>query len=417
LFAYISDSDENSINFHYESDSCSFQSPIDSGWQSLYQDSIQVRSELSFTCNSDSVFPGKAFLYWGDENKVNFIGESDKGNVSENITISVMQRLKIDIDTDIVDIDWEGPVPGSAEFEFPLSSVFDPFLLLGNPDRPLVIEQNLPRTHLIELGLNDFVGIPGEITSLDLFIDYSGRFHSSIIGNYISSASGDAFLTNEGQPLYLPELSGENYEFSATYCAYVVNQLALTYFIYVRLEYLVGTERRELEKEIELPIIAKEWEENWQIGPQNITFSLPKILILDTNFNSLNQIYFQDILINSEITQKIIIFNEGNKSLKISASTSLPFSIHSDLSNQVEILPGNFYELIFSFKANDVGYYTGNLNIESNDPMKGDIILPIIANVIDDNTDNNYSDYIFETSEVSNGDEINYEYSGCGCII
>lgn len=107
---------------------------IDSGW--IPADSpVQVRLFVHAADSIDIEMPGEASYEWNAGN-IAVAGDLEAGEFS----IDVGAQIEACVRFDVAGIQWESEIFGPYDYAIAATGAFTPYLLPGNPERPVVIE-------------------------------------------------------------------------------------------------------------------------------------------------------------------------------------------------------------------------------------------------------------------------------------
>ena len=367
----------DAVHFFYEHEFCGFSTDWDSGWVPPSFDEIQVRLTFHLGCSFYADLVGDGVLTWPPSMDLFFEGEPNGGLYGMDIGLQFEGRLKIDIDIDIFDIDWEGPIPflPTIDLGFFEEDTFDPFLLSGNPERPVFLQGRIPRFQLLELGLNDLIGIPDDIASLELAIEMDATFDSYFGGMRIETSDHNRSIYEEGEKLRVNPPGEPKYEVDATYYGMVSHQAILFLYLTARVELIYGLFEFEFDI-FEIPVPMPDMTDTWEFNTEHLVFYLPDIEVADTDYEPLTEIRFPPTQVGHPRTMHFLIINMGFEDLKGTVKTSEPFLVRPE---EFELASGDEAEINILFSPEGAGDLYGVVRIESNDPDEGDMDIPIFA--------------------------------------
>lgn len=403
----------DSVLFEKQDEFCGFATDYDSGWVPPSFDEIQVRLRFHIGCSFYAELEGDGVLTWPPSMDLFFEGYPNGGLYGMDIGLQFEGRLKIDIDVDIFDITWEGPIPflPTIDMGFFEEATFDPFLLSGNPERPVYLEGRIPRFQLLELGLNDFIGIPDDIASLELAIEMDAQLNSFFGGMRIDTSDHNRSIYEEGQKLRVNPPGEPKYEVDATYYAMVSHELIMFIYLTARIELIGGLFDWDFDL-FSIPIDVYETTDTWEFNTEHLVFYLPDIEVVDMDYNPLTEIRFPPTQVGHPRTMHFIVVNMGYEELEGTVKTSEPFEIRPE---DFSLSPGDEAEFNILFAPEGAGDIYGVVRIESNDPDEGDIDIPIFAtgtfHEVEDIPDDDGG------PETDEGYWYDYDSNSCGCEI
>jgi hypothetical protein len=403
---------QDAVHYEYEEELCNFATDWDSGWVGITE--ISVRFQFHIGCSFYASMDGFGVLNWPPSMDLSFEGTPNTGKFGQDLGLTFEGRLKIDIDVDVFDIEWEGPIPfiPTLDYGFFDEKTFDPFLLAGNPERPVYLMGDTGRYELLSLNILDFIGIPEDIASLELSIEMSGQLNSFFGGMRIETSDHNRAIYEEGQKLRVNPPGEPQYEVDATYYGMVSHELILFFYLTARIELIGGLFDWEFDL-LTVPVEVFENTETWQFNTESLVFYLPDIEVADTEYNTLTEIRFPPTQVGFPRTMHFLVINMGYEDLEGTVTTSEPFLVRPE---DFTLAPGDEAEFNILFSPEGAGDIYGVVRIESNDPDEGDIDIPIFAT----GTFHEVED-IPDSDAAPEGDGtpwINYGYQdSCGCTL
>lgn len=164
---------------------------VDSGWFPM-DSPVQLRI---FVHAADSIaieMPGEARYHWSDES-IDLVGDVDEGIFS----VDVGAQLEACVRFDVVGIQWESEILGPWDFAIVSDATFTPYLLEGNPERPVAIEDETGDVTVASVPIvPDIV-----IASGNLDIDVSATVSAELAGlraDMATAAGNTAVVDTEG---------------------------------------------------------------------------------------------------------------------------------------------------------------------------------------------------------------------------
>ncbi len=359
---------------------------IDTGWVPS-SSPIQVRFRFRIGCGYFMEMDGYAVLDWPPRPGPNlsFRGINRGGRYELDYSILMSGRVKLYLDLGGGNvIDEEFNLPWIPDFNVGVfaSKRFTPFLLQGNPERPLIVEDQIPHTMLFQYDLMELLVLMGAIPPQDLvrawlrvYID--GYVGSRFEGRRILVEVGDQFtefpipdlvFTHEGQVERLP-VSPEEMDFGMRKAVYegAVNHYAgISFYPEVTIE-ILGFEIFHMPL-FEIPIPIDDTEDYWVFEPEYFTFSFPDIkvptvvLVPPANIGSESMVYMQ-------------IMNVGGKLLRGEALVDAPFTV--PYPNKFEVEPGEAVLMPIYFTPTVIGPVRKYLALYSNDPDESPFLISV----------------------------------------
>ena len=238
---------------------------FDTGWLPAGSP-IQVRM-IAHAGNTVSVsMDGDALFSW-EESAFSVEGAADGGEFTIDAGLDVQAQVRFDI----AGYEWDGDLMDPFLYGIFESVVFTPYLLPGHPERPVVIDADLPRETLADVP----IGVDLVVASGQLHIEIGGHVHAELVGDSMTLDAfdqGEAVLTEYGgqAPLAadpLLDLEGE-----ATLAASLA--IDITFLLYPSVVLtILGTDYTLAE--FEVPVDAPPYDETWIFDPVPVAFAAP----------------------------------------------------------------------------------------------------------------------------------------------
>lgn len=376
------------VHFEYTDalmeDVCGYE--LDSGW--VPQSSpIQVRFHFRIGCGYFMEMDGYAVLDWPPRPGPNLhfrgINRGGRYELDYSILLSAKVKLYLDLGGGNI-IDEEFDLPWIPDFNVGVfaSQRFTPFLLQGNPERPLVVEDQIPHTLLFKYDLVDLLEMTGTIPPQDIVqawleVYLDGYVGSRFEGRRIVVDVGeqntefpipDLVFVEEGQVERLP-ISPEEQEFGmrqAIYEGAVTHYAGISFYPEITIE-ILGADVFHLDV-FEIPIPIDDQEDYWVFDPVFFEFSLPdiaaptKVLVPPADIGSDSMVHVQ-------------IMNTGGKLLRGEALVDPPF--HVPYPNKFEVEPGANVMLPVYFTPTTIGPQRKFITLYSNDPDESPLVVTV----------------------------------------
>ena len=243
-------------NFDFDSDWIPAGSPI------------QVRLQIHAGNTLAIEMTGDATYDW-DIQQLALWGDASGGLFTMDLGLTVTTSMRYDI----LGNQWEGVVGDPFEFWLNDSATFLPYLLEGNPDRPLVLSSEIEPQTII-----DYPAVDVGIASASILIDISGVLDSAFAANQVTMTPLDGgpavdvvadetlvpltFADGDGPAEAQAQLAGD-ITFDSTVSLWpsvVVTLLMIDY------------ELVQFELPLDLPGI----DETWTFEPEIVTFERPE---------------------------------------------------------------------------------------------------------------------------------------------
>jgi hypothetical protein len=364
---------------------------------------VSIKLNLEYGAEMGAEMKGRALAKWPEAVKVYWEGtpESGKADMWYGITMEAL---------------WKNCFSGKEQelsewLNFDLSfqdnKVFQPFLLDGNVDNPVSMEDSIDHFDLYEGTLADMVGgscglsIPfiGDICSLIHFkFELDGKMYVEIFGSRIAldEKQQRSIYSDDQYILVESPVVGTVLEIPVHYESRVFQETIIVITITIRIRIL------ELEFPIPITIPIYNADKIWRYNSQSVSFNFPSIYI-DRRMHS-----FSDTVPGDEDYWEFEVSNIGSRDLEAKVVSDDPnFIILPDVVN---LSPGGSTTMTVFFKPYSVGDKKGVINFYSNDPVEPHTTVAIFGYSSETQT---------QWSKVIEGDEPRWELvkKGGGCSL
>ena len=169
---------------------------IDTGW--IPNNSpVQMRF-FADAANSITIdLPGMAYYDWRTE-ELRFEGDPMAGFFEYDVGLELVASVKVDVSL----AQWQSELLGPYDWGIDAATMFTPYLLEGNPDRPALIQDKSGALDLVSIPLiPDIVIISGNL-DIALFVDIEASLHCNRIE--VLGPDGEiTTFTQEGEPSWI----------------------------------------------------------------------------------------------------------------------------------------------------------------------------------------------------------------------
>ncbi len=362
---------------------------------------LNIKIYGEYGAEMGAAMTGKAHAKWPESVKVSFDGTPDGGTADMFYGINSTALWKNCYTGDENEIsEWL-----NFDLSFADNKVFQPFLLDGNVDNPVSMEDGIDHFLLYEGTLADMVGgscglsIPfiGDVCSLIHFkFELDGNMYVDIFGSRIAlDEKQQRSIYSDNQYLVVdPPLVGTMMEIPVHYESKVYYKMVFTFTITIRI--------RILELEFPIPIEITPWEgdSTWIYNSQTVYFNFPAIFI-DSRAHR-----FADTVPGDEDYWEFEVENIGTRDLEAKVvSNDSNFIV---LPDTVKLVPGGSTTVTVFFKPYDVGVKKGVIQFYSNDPVEPLTTVSLFGYSSETDT---------QWTQVIEGDEPRWEIvkTGTGC--
>ncbi|HPM47437.1 MAG TPA: hypothetical protein PLD55_10295 [bacterium] len=364
---------------------------------------LSVKFNVEYGAEMGAKMKGRAHAKWPEAVKVYFEGTPNGGEADMFYGIN-MEAL------------WKNCYSGQEQelskwLNFDLSfqdyKIYEPFLLDGNVDNPVSMEDSIDHFLIYEGTLADMVGgscglsIPfiGDICSLIHFkFELDGKMYVEIFGSRIAldEKQGRSIFSDDQYLVIEPPLVGTIMEIPVHYESKVYYETIIIFTITIRIRIL------ELEFPIPIEIPIADGDKIWTYNSQTVYFNFPAIFI-DRRSHK-----FADTVPGDEDYWEFEVENIGSRPLegKIISDNS-NFIVMPDTVN---LDPGGSTTVTVFFKPYDVGTKKGTIKFYSNDPVEPYTTVSLFGYSSESDT---------QWTKVIEGDEPRWEVvsKGNGCSV
>jgi len=181
---------------------------LDTGW--IPNNSpVQMRFYASASNSVAMSLPGEAIYDWSTH-ELQFVGAALAGSFNYNVGLELFAGVKVDFDF----VQWESDLLGPYDWLIDEGAVFTPYLLPGNPERPIAVSETSDAFPLASVPLiPDIIILSGNL-DIDLFVDIQADLQCERIevetpgGEILSVVEEEQLLAVEpgepGEDLVLP---------------------------------------------------------------------------------------------------------------------------------------------------------------------------------------------------------------------
>ena len=325
---------------------------------------LSLLLNLEYGAEMGAKMKGRARAQWPEAVKVFFEGTPDGG--FSDMFYGINMEAK-----------WKNCYTGNEQelskwLNFDLSfsdeKTFQPFLLDGNVDNPVSMEDSIDHFLIYEGTLADMVGgscglnIPviGDVCSLIHFkFDLDGKMYVEMFGSRIAidEKQERSIFTDDQYLIIEPPLVGTTMKVPIFYESNTFSKIEIIFTITLRIRIL------EIQMEFPIKIPLYNNQDLWQYNSQEVEFNFPAIFIESRTHK------FADTMPGDEDYWEFDVENIGTRTLeaKVVSDNDSNFIVIPDTLN---IEPGAKSSVTVFFKPYAVGKQKGAITIYSNDPVE-----------------------------------------------
>ena len=365
---------------------------------------LSVKFNVEYGAEMGAKMKGKAKAQWPEAVKVFFEGTNDGGFADMFYGLN-MEAL------------WKNCYTGAEnelskwlnfDLSFADEKTFQPFLLDGNVDNPVSMEDSIDHFQLYEGSLADMVGgscglsipVVGDVCSLIHFnFELDGKMYVEMFGSRIGlDEKQERSVFTDSQYLVIePPLVDTTMKIPIFYESNTFYRIEIIFTVTIRIRIL----ELEFPIPIEIPIVPGT-EKLWKYNSQEVEFNFPAIFIESRAHK------FADTVPGDEDYWEFDVENIGTRAMEAKVvSNDTNFIVIPDTLN---IEPGAKAAVTVFFKPYDVGMQKGAITIYSNDPVEPVTRVSLFGYSSENDT---------QWTQVLEGDEQRWKAgtSGGGCSI
>ncbi|MEZ4449085.1 MAG: MYXO-CTERM sorting domain-containing protein [Nannocystaceae bacterium] len=137
--------------------------------------------------------PGEARYDW-EPQAIRFEGDADAGELTFDVGVEVDAKIRFDV----AGIQWESDILGPYDYAVISTQMFTPYLLPGNPDRPVIVDDTTDGVTIASVDVVPDILIAHGHLDLDLILEVQGSLEcASITATTIDPAPAEAVITEE----------------------------------------------------------------------------------------------------------------------------------------------------------------------------------------------------------------------------
>ncbi len=374
---------------------------------SLFGSPFNIKINVWGGAKSEMELKGRGVARWPESVKLSYEGTPDGGHALMNYGIEMEALYKI-----CPPFGDGNPQEISEYLNFDLrffdERSFTPFLLDGNDENPVSLEDSIQNFHLWDGTLEDIIGVPisvpiiGNIAAMiHLSFDLDGIMYIEMFGSRIAlDEKAQRSLFSDNQYLVIePPLVGTTLLVKAHYESLVYYETDIILTITLTLKIPIF----ELEFPIPIKIPLVKDHKTWVFNSQSVQFEFPAIFIE----NRAHQ--FLDTVPGDEDYWEFDVANIGTRMLEGRIVTEDPNFIV--LPEEFLLEPGESAAVTVFFKPYEEGFKKGIITFYSNDPVE-----PVTSVALFGYSSESGTFY----SKVKEGDEPRYEVktpAGCSLTV
>lgn len=181
----------------YEQQLLGFQDAgVDTGWIPA-NSPVQLRlfADAANTVTID--LPGTAYYDWATE-QLRFEGEPTAGFFEYDVGLEIVASVKIDVAL----AQWESDLLGPYDWGIQAAEMFTPYLLTGNPERPVTLTDKSGALDFISIPLVPDILILSGNLDISLFVDIEATLQCNRI-EVLGPSGEPVVFTKEGEALWI----------------------------------------------------------------------------------------------------------------------------------------------------------------------------------------------------------------------
>jgi MYXO-CTERM domain-containing protein len=169
---------------------------VDTGWIPA-NSPVQLRLLASAANTVTIELPGTAYYDWRTE-ELRFEGDAAAGLFEYDVGLEIIASVKVDVGL----VQWESDLLGPYDWGVQAAEMFTPYLLEGNPERPVTLSDKSGELDLVSIPLvPDIVVLSGNL-DIALFVDIEASLQCNRIEVLDPSGETSVFVF-EGESLWI----------------------------------------------------------------------------------------------------------------------------------------------------------------------------------------------------------------------
>ena len=364
---------------------------------------LSVLFNVEYGAEMGAKMKGRAKAQWPESVKVFFEGTDDGGSADMFYGINMEAKWKNCYSGEENELSkWL-----NFDLSFQDEKTYQPFLLDGNVDNPVSMEDSVDHFQLYEGTLAEMVGgscglsIPviGDLCSLIHFnFELDGKMFVEIFGSRIGlDEKQERSIFTDSQYLVIePPLVGTTMDIPVFYESKTYYNIDVIFTVTITIKIL------ELKFPIPIQIPLAKGEKFWAYNSETVSFDFPAVFIESRSHK------FADTVPGDEDYWEFDVENIGTRAMEAKVtSNDSNFIVIPDTLN---IEPGEKAAVTVFFKPYDVGSKKGAVTIYTNDPVEPVTKVSLFGYSSENDT---------QWTQVIEGDEPRWEVGtlGSGCSI
>jgi MYXO-CTERM domain-containing protein len=169
---------------------------VDTGWIPA-NSPVQLRLFVDAANTVTIDLPGTAYYDWRTE-ELRFEGEPTAGFFEYDLGLEIVASVKVDVSL----AQWESDLLGPYDWGVQAAEMFTPYLLEGNPERPVTLTDKSGALDLVSIPLVPDILILSGNLDISLFVDIEASLHCNRIEVLGPSGETNVFML-EGESLWI----------------------------------------------------------------------------------------------------------------------------------------------------------------------------------------------------------------------
>jgi hypothetical protein len=144
--------------------------------------------------------PGEGRYDWSDES-IRFFGDPDAGTLKFDIGLQIDAKVRFDV----LGLQWESDIIGPYDYAVIAEDFYTPYLLQGNPDRPVVIDDQTDPVTVVSVPVTPDIVVAAGNLDIDVYAILQGSLEGQAIELGVAAPQPlFTSITEEGAPASLP---------------------------------------------------------------------------------------------------------------------------------------------------------------------------------------------------------------------
>ena len=241
----------------------------DSGWLPA-NSPVQLRIEFQAANTVQIGMFGEGSYDW-DAQALHFVGDELGGSFRYDVGL----LIHAEVQADVIGFNWQSDLLGPFDYLIDAETEFDPYLLMGNPDRPATVTDSAEGATVASIPLLPDIVIASGNLDIDLGYEVEAQLWSNIISADGPLNSASVLVEGEAVAILPDEVQDytQPFEIDATLSSHVTTQTTIVIRPHLVME-ILGTPYDIAG--IDIPVELLEMDDDWVFETQTLFLDRPE---------------------------------------------------------------------------------------------------------------------------------------------